>query len=57
MIGSLFKAVVGVVVETPVAIVADTVNVLSGATAPTKPLNTTVAVTKVVDNVAKATGL
>lgn len=50
----LSKALVGVVIETPVAIVADAVT-LGGALTDTKQPYTAEALSKVMDNVKKAT--
>lgn len=54
MFGSLLKAVVGVVVETPVAIVADAVTIGGALTDKDKPY-TASAVERVVDNIENAT--
>ena len=54
MFGELLKAVVGVVVETPVAIVADAVT-LGGAINDKKQPYTATALEKVIDNLQKAT--
>lgn len=54
VLGNLTKAVVGVVVETPVALVADTLTLGGSLTDQDKPY-TAQAVEKVVDNVQKAT--
>ena len=54
MLGSLTKAVVGAVVETPVAVVADVVT-LGGSLNDKKEPYTATAVKKVVDNVQQAT--
>jgi hypothetical protein len=54
MFGNLFKAVVGVVVETPLAIIAD-VATLGGSLTDTKEPYTVTALSNVVDNVQKAT--
>lgn len=51
---SLAKATVGVVVETPVALVADTLT-LGGALTDTKQPYTATALEKVVKNVQKST--
>ena len=54
LIGSLTKAVVGVVVETPIAVVADVVT-LGGSLTDKKEPYTTTAVSKVVKHVQDAT--
>jgi len=54
MFGSLLKAVVGVVVETPVALVADVVTLGGSLTDEDQPYTAT-AVEKVVDNIQKST--
>lgn len=54
MIGSLTKAVVGVVVETPVALSADLVT-LGGSLNDKKSTYTEEALSKVVDNIKKST--
>lgn len=54
MFGNLLKAVVGVVVETPVALVADVVTMGGACTDQPKPY-TAQALEKVWDNVSKAT--
>lgn len=54
MFGKLFKAVVGVVVETPVALVADVVT-LGGVLTDTKQPYTADALEKVVKNVKEST--
>ena len=54
MLGKLAKATVGVVVETPVAIVSDVVT-LGGALTDTKEPYTATAVKKVVKNVQGST--
>lgn len=54
MIGSLTKAVVGVVIETPVAVVADVVTLGGTLTDKDEPY-TSKAVGKVIDNLADAT--
>lgn len=54
MFGSIFKAAVGIVVETPLAIVADAVT-LGGATTDTKQPYTATALEKVVKNVQQST--
>jgi len=54
MIGNLTKAVVGVVVETPIAVVADCVTMGGALTDRDKPY-TAEALEKVVENVEKAT--
>lgn len=54
MFGSLIKAVVGVVVETPVAIVADVVTMGGALTDKEKPY-TAEALEKVVKNVEDST--
>ena len=54
MFGNLLKAVVGVVVETPIAIVADAVT-LGGSLSDEKQPYTATALEKVVDNIQKST--
>ena len=54
MLGSLTKAVVGAVVETPLAVVADVVTLGGALTDKDKPYTAT-AVEKVVKNVQDAT--
>jgi len=54
MFKSLLKATVGVVIETPVAIVADTVTMFGALNDRDKPY-TAEALEKVVDNVQAAT--
>lgn len=54
MFGNLLKAVVGVVVETPIAFVAD-VATLGGLTTEQDEPYTVTAMKKVVDNVQKST--
>ena len=54
VLNSLTKAVVGVVVETPIAIVADVVTLGGGMTDKNEPYTVT-ALGKVVDNVSDAT--
>ena len=54
MIGSLTKAVVGAVVETPVAVVADTVT-LGGTLTDKKKSYTEESLSKVVKNLQDAT--
>lgn len=54
MLGNLVKATVGVVVETPIAVVADVVTMGGVLTDKDKPY-TAVALEKVVENVEKAT--
>lgn len=54
MFGDLFKAVVGVVVETPVAIVADAITLGGAINDKDKPYTAT-ALEKVVDNIQKST--
>jgi len=54
MFGSLLKAVVGAVIETPIAVVADVVT-LGGTLTDNKSPYTSEAISKVVDNVQKAT--
>lgn len=54
MFGNLLKAVVGAVIETPIAVVADVVT-LGGTLTDRKEAYTSEAVSKVVDNVQKAT--
>lgn len=54
ILGNLVKATVGVVVETPVAIVADVVTMGGALTDKDKPYTAT-ALEKVVENVEKAT--
>ena len=55
ILGSLTKAVVGVVVETPIAVVADVVTLGGVLTDKDQPYTAT-AVEKVVKNVQDATG-
>lgn len=54
MFGNLLKAVVGVVVETPVAVVADVITMGGACTDQDKPY-TAQALEKVMENVTKAT--
>jgi len=54
MFGELLKAAVGVVVETPIAIVADVVTLGGSLTDQDKPY-TAEAIEKVVDNIQKST--
>lgn len=54
MIGSLLKAVVGVMVETPVAIVADCIT-LGGSLSDKKEPYTATALKKVMKNVTEST--
>jgi len=54
MFGSLLKAAVGVVVETPLAVVADVVTLCGSLTDKDKPY-TAEAVEKIVENVQDAT--
>ena len=54
MFGSLFKAAVGVVIETPLAVAAD-VATLGGALTDKKQPYTATAVQKVVQNIEDAT--
>jgi len=54
MLENLTKAVVGVVIETPVALVADTLTMGGALTDKDKPY-TAEALGKVLDNVEKAT--
>ena len=54
MFNSLMKAVVGVVIETPIAVVAD-VATLGGAMTDKKEPYTATAVKNVIDNVQDAT--
>lgn len=54
MFGELLKAAVGVVVETPIAIVADIVTLGGSLTDQDKPY-TAEAIEKVVDNIQKST--
>lgn len=54
MFGSLLKAVVGVVVETPAAVVSDVLT-LGGALTDTKQPYTAEALEKVVKNIQDAT--
>ena len=54
MLGSLTKAVVGVVVETPIAIVADAVTLGGAINGKDEPYTAT-ALKKVVTNVEEAT--
>jgi hypothetical protein len=54
MFGSLLKAVVGAVIETPIAVVADAVT-LGGTLTDRNTPYTAEAISKVVDNVQKAT--
>lgn len=55
MFGELLKAVVGVVVETPVSLVADVVTMGGLLTDKDEPYTAT-AIEKVVDNIQKSTG-
>lgn len=54
MFANLFKAVVGTIVETPIAIVADVVT-LGGSLTDTKEPYTVTAVSKIVKNVQDST--
>lgn len=54
MFGNLLKAVVGVVIETPVALVADVITMGGACTDQDKPY-TAKALEKVMDNVTKST--
>ena len=54
MLGNLFKAVVGTVVETPISVVADIATLGGVLTDQEKPY-TAQAVEKVVDNIQKST--
>ena len=54
MFGSLIKAVVGVVIETPLALVSDIVT-LGGSLNDKKEPYTVTAVKKVVDNIENST--
>lgn len=54
MFGNLLKAVVGVVVETPVAVIADVVT-LGGALTDRDEPYTSEAVKKVVENIQEST--
>lgn len=54
MFGNLLKAVVGTVIETPIAVVADVVT-LGGTLTDRQETYTGEAISKVVDNVQKAT--
>jgi hypothetical protein len=54
MFGSLFKAAVGAVIETPLAVAADVVT-LGGALTDKKQPYTATAVQKVVQNIEDAT--
>ena len=54
MLGNLFKAVVGTVIETPIAIVSDVITLGGVLTDQEKPY-TAQAVEKVVDNIQKST--
>lgn len=54
MFGNLLKAVVGVVVETPIAVVADVVT-LGGALTDKKEPYTVTSVSKVVENIQEST--
>jgi len=54
MFGNLLKAVVGVVIETPVALVADAITLGGSITDEDKPY-TAQALEKVMDNITKAT--
>lgn len=54
MIGSLVKATVGVVVETPIAIAADVVTMGGALTDKNEPYTAT-ALKKVAENVSEAT--
>ena len=54
MFGNLLKAVVGIVVETPVSLVADVITLGGTLTDRDEPY-TSEALSKVVDNIEKAT--
>lgn len=54
MFGNLLKAVVGVVIETPIALVADVITMGGACTDQDKPY-TAQALAKVMDNVTKST--
>lgn len=54
MLGNLTKAVVGVVVETPIAIAADVLTLCGSITDKDEPYTAT-AIKKVVENVENAT--
>lgn len=54
MFGNLFKAVIGTVIETPIAIVADVITLGGSLTDKEKPYTAT-AVEKVVKNVQDST--
>lgn len=54
MFGNLFKAVVGVVVETPLAIAADVITLGGSLTDQDKPYTAT-AIEKVVEHVQEST--
>ena len=54
MFDNLFKAVVGAVIETPIALAADVVT-LGGALTDQETPYTAQAVSKVVDNIQKST--
>ena len=54
MFGNLFKAAVGLVVETPIAVVADVVT-LGGTLTDAKQPYTATALEKVYDNVEQST--
>ena len=54
MLGHLTKAAVGLVIETPIAIVADVVTLGGSLTDERRPYTST-AVSKVVDNLQKST--
>ena len=54
MLGNLFKAVVGTVIETPIAIVSDVITLGGALTDQEKPY-TAQAVEKVVDNIQRST--
>ena len=54
MFGSLLKAVVGVVIETPIAIAADVITLGGALTDKNKPYTAT-AIEKIVENVQDST--
>lgn len=54
MLGNLVKATVGVVVETPIAVVADVVTLGGSLTDKDKPY-TAEAISKVVENIQEST--
>ena len=55
-VGSLFKAAVGVVIETPIAIATDTITMGGALTDKAEPYTVT-ALKKVAENVSDATAI